>query len=411
MKIEVVQQPKMGRKIRSPKHQWSLRTRPWQIQPFMIAPVQPGETMSNLLHQSRVVTDPIKSPLVGWWVEYYYYYIKHRDLDPADKLVEMHLNANEDMTTVRSAAASVPYYTYAGGMDYVRLCLKRVVEEDFRAEGEAWDAFAIDGVPLAHINNNSWMDSLKLASTTAVRDDEMPGEVSTLPFGVDPAWSAYYAQWEHMVATKLTDATFEDYLRQWGIKTPEVQEEENAPELIRYFRDWSYPSNTINPADGAPSSAVSWTVAERADKDRFFKEPGFVFGVQVVRPKVFLSAQKGGAVGALDNAYAWLPPAVMDQGYTSLKNFANNAGPLSGVPGEGYWFDLRDLYLYGDQFVNYDLVADGTGSHVVLPTATLQTRYASAAHADALFRVPATNKIRADGVTSLGIKGRVTELT
>ena len=33
----------------------------------------------------------------------------------------------------------------------------------------------------------------------------------------------------------------------------------------------------------------------------------------------------------------------------------NNAGPLAGAT-NGYWVDIRDLFLYGDQFVNYDLI-------------------------------------------------------
>ena len=36
--------------------------------------------MENCLIQFRAVTDPVKSPLIGWWAEYYVFYVRHRDL-------------------------------------------------------------------------------------------------------------------------------------------------------------------------------------------------------------------------------------------------------------------------------------------------------------------------------------------
>ena len=66
---------------RAPAHPFSLKTRPFQIQPFLISPVLPGETLTNLVHQSRTVTKPIKDPLLGWWTEHYYFYVRLRDIE------------------------------------------------------------------------------------------------------------------------------------------------------------------------------------------------------------------------------------------------------------------------------------------------------------------------------------------
>ena len=52
-----------GRRPRRPSHPFQVRHEPFQIQPFFIAPVLPGETMKNLLLQSRAVTLPLKNPL------------------------------------------------------------------------------------------------------------------------------------------------------------------------------------------------------------------------------------------------------------------------------------------------------------------------------------------------------------
>ena len=77
--VQVANLAQQRRVTRRPQHTFQLRHRPWEIQPFMLAPVLPGETMQNLLLQARVVTDPIKNPLIGWWCEHYVFYVKHRD--------------------------------------------------------------------------------------------------------------------------------------------------------------------------------------------------------------------------------------------------------------------------------------------------------------------------------------------
>lgn len=80
---------------------------------------------------------------------------------------------------------------------------------------------------------------------------------------------------------------------------------------------------------------------------------------------------------------------------------------------EGYWLDLRDLFLWGDQFVNFDVDADDTGSSVALPTAGGRRRYASAADALNLFVDQSTSKwlIRTDAVTRLIIAGTQQDTT
>ena len=43
--------PLVGRIQRRPKHSFNVKHQPFTIQPIMIAPVIPGETMTNLLLQ------------------------------------------------------------------------------------------------------------------------------------------------------------------------------------------------------------------------------------------------------------------------------------------------------------------------------------------------------------------------
>lgn len=409
MKVQLVQEvSKVQRVMRSPKHEFQVRHKPWQIQPFFIAPVLPGETLKNLLVQARVVTDPIKSKLVGWWYEQYYFYVKHRDLMPimGETITNMHLTGAA-LTAYKAGAASADFFTYQGGVKWVELCLQRVVEEYFRNEEDgAWDAHKIGNLPLASVSREAWFNSLidDTATPPAPNDLQDKEDLTVI--------SEYQEMYNRMVQMRFTDMTFEDWLRQHGVRGVQTAEPESAyrPELVRYIKEWTYPTNTVDPATGVPSSAAVWSIQERADKDRFFKEPGFLFGVCVARPKVYFSKQTGNAAGALDEARLWLPAVFRDEPYTSIKEFTDPTttvdGPLGATPTNGYWVDLRDLFIYGDQFRNFDIEAAGDGSHVLLPSASLQKRYASEADANALFAAAApANQIRADGVVSLNILG------
>ena len=83
---------RVGRSLRNPAHTWQVRQKPFLLQPICFAPVLPGETLKNLLFQARIVTDPIKNPLIGWWAEYYWFYVKHRDLAGASDFMSMMVN-------------------------------------------------------------------------------------------------------------------------------------------------------------------------------------------------------------------------------------------------------------------------------------------------------------------------------
>lgn len=395
---------KVGRKLRRPTHTFHVRQRPWQIQPVMIAPVWPGETLKNLLLQARVVSDPIVNSLVGWWYETYFFYVKLRDLAARDTLTAM-LMTNTAPTALNAAASAATYH--AGGTpDYAKLCLDRVVETYFRDEDETVLAGAIDGLPLAQIGVPHFLDSAILDSQVADTNEEGVDEPTVVPPHMSGQFADHYAHWEAMRSMQLTAFDFEDWLKQFGIKAEKEDEDPHQPELIRYIREWTYPANTVNPTDGMPSSALSWSIAERADKDRFFSEPGFLIGVSVARPKVYFAKQKGAGVGMMNDAYSWLPAVLQDQPYTSLKKFLSTEGPLQGNVGtNAYWVDLRDLAMHGDQFVNF--TPDLTMSTVALPATNLQRRFATAADADALFKVAANNKVRADGRVDLSILSRL----
>lgn len=398
-----------GRKLRSPQHRFNLRTYPFQIQPFVIAPVIPGETLKNATIQARVVTDPIKNGLIGWWQEYYFFYIKHRDLDGRDDFTAMMLDLEHDMSAYVEAA-SAPYHHHAGTINWARLCLKRVVETYFREEAQAWDDYTIDGLPAAAVNATNWFQSAGLVDNLETAPDVALDDTGDLMASeVDAAMRTWEFQRQHA----MTDMTYEDWLRTYGIRTPKV--ELHRPELLRYLREWQYPSNTINPEDGSPTGAVSWAVRDRIDKDRFFAEPGFIFGVTVSRPKVYYRNTDGSAVDMMNGALAWLPALMKDDPYTSLMELSATAGPLATIvtDAEGYIFDVKDLLLYGDDYVNYAKSATDFNA-VALPNAALTNKdYPSLTDVEGLFvgATADTRKVRQDGIVSFEILGTQVDTT
>ena len=156
------------RVLRSPAHPFMLRTRPYQIQPFMLSPVLPGETLRNLVCMSRVVTKPIKNALVGWWCEYYFFYVRLKDIEfhlkeeKGEWLAEMVTNPNGYNPAPLQSAAIQKLYHPAGGIPWVKYAMETVVEYFFRDQGEDWDTATLDGLPLAQVGSRNWMDSLTL---------------------------------------------------------------------------------------------------------------------------------------------------------------------------------------------------------------------------------------------------------
>lgn len=401
--------PRVGRVARRPIHTFNLKQRPMVLQPFMIAPVLPGETLKNLLLQARVVTAPIKNSLIGWWNEYYFFYVKHSQLDGVDDFKAMMLDLEHTVGNAPTAFTQL-YQVSTSGVAWLEQSLKLITEEYFRDEGEAWDNVTIDGLPVVALNRNSWLDSLVDSTTLETGGDlgdlETAAEDVTLR-ELDKAFQTY----QFLQANELTNMTYEEFLKTHGVRGA-LTRDPRTPELIRYVRDWTYPSNTIDPTDGSATAACSWSVSERADKDRFFAEPGFIVGITCARPKLYLCKQKASLVQHLDNALMWLPAIMRDDPYTSLREFANNAGPLAGNVTNAYTVDVRDLWLYGDQFANYDLDADATGVGVDLPTTAGQHKYPTEAMLDTVYvSGDCAEGIKQDGVVSLNVMGAQRDAT
>ena len=416
-RAQVTAMAQLERKTRRPSHPFYIHTQPFQIMPFFIAPVLAGETMKNLTLQARVVTDPIKNPIIGWWHEYYLFYVKLTDLQEDVAALVPDLLINPDSTaaaTIATAAggtgASKPHF-FAGGagqINWVELCRRVCVRHYFRDEKDDYNTFNIGGHPVAQFNMNDVLDSVEQAAaiTGADVDVEGPDANSTIQASeIQLAMEKYVA----LFNANMVDMTFPQYLEAFGMKMPSTTV--LKPELIRYTRDWQYPSNTIDPTNGTPRSAVSWSISERADKARLFSEPGFLFGLSVTRPKVYKQNVLGSFTSDLNNQKGWLPPWLMRGAHSSFKAIADNVGPLAvSSDTGGYWWDVKDLFIHGEHFTNVDMSAISMNAMAV-PFSTLGSgmRYPGAATdiEDRLFITPASAKfVKQDGIVNLSILSR-----
>lgn len=407
-----------GRVARHPQHTFMLRQRPFEITPFLIAPVLPGETLKNILFQMRIQSDPINNRLTGWWAETFWFYIKHRDLDERDTLTAMMLDPSTSVAAMRLNGGDTWKYVADDDIDWTGPCLKRVVEEYFRDQGEAWNTYVITaGRPAAKLHQNSWLDSVVDRTTILVPDDTELLDISaqTTIAGSDDKLmaselDAAMRQWQFLRDANLTNQTYEDFLATYGVHVAKV--EPHKPELIRETHQWAYPVSAIDPSNGAAVSALQWSISERLDKDRFFTEPGFIFAVSVIRPKVYMEKQIGAAVGMMDNAFAWLPAIMNDDPATSLKEITATDGPLQDTT-HNYVVDIRDILLYGDQFCNYAPTTAGRNG-VALPNAALSNKkYPASTDVDDLFvdETAGLGKIETDGVASITILGKQVDAT
>lgn len=414
--LEVQDAPRSRRMTRRPQHQFFLRHEPWQIVPFMIAPVLPGETMRRLMVQSRCVTDPVKNRTIGWWCELYFFYCSFSSPRNADTWKTAML----DPTASPPTASSVSHFKYRvpEGNEVTEECLVPIIENYFRNEGEDWDEWTINSQACAAINQNNWMHSLAAAAdVTAEVDvdvDAIGAGANIMASEIEQAMIQYQVLRRH----GLTQLSYDEYLRTHGVQAP--TETLAIPELLRYVRSWQYPSNTIDPTDGSATTAVSWSIAERADKNRYFREPGFIVGVQVVRPKVYFRNQHGAAAQLLTDAYKWLPAILGSNPEVGMVRHATPAADEvlalnddvnadSGID-DAFQVDMRDLFMRGDQWFGVDSASTDCNM-VDLPyqsgTAPMNTSYPNDGDADHMFVGTASEAIEADGVVRLEIATRV----
>lgn len=391
------------RRGRYPRHSFNLKVSPFQIVPFLIAPVLPGDTLKNAVLQARAVSDPITNDLAGAWLGFDLFYVKLRDLAGREDFMGMMVDLNKDMSAYQQASArSAPMYTALGGMKWVQYCLDSVVGAYYRDEADA--PADIGSYPAAMLNVDDWMQSLTQDTDMVSPDFNIDTDSSTTIEASEV--EAALLQWQILRSNNLIDMTYEDYLAGQGISLPDPEDE--RPELLRTVRSWTYPANaTVGDGSGGSvlRSVWSWSVAERVDKARFFKEPGFVFGTTTVKAKVYKSLVSGAGAAHMNDLLSWLPKQVSMDVRARMKKFAAGTGPLPSNT-DDYWFDVADLLSYGDQFFNWAI----DEAEFAMPVAGGEFKYPTEAMMQTLFS-GASYDIRMDGVVQFNIASSIKDVT
>lgn len=393
---------------RRPNHTFNVVCHMHELQPIVLAPVLPGETLRSMHLQSRVISANVKSRVAGAWLEYFFFYVPVRQMPDAANILATFLSPT---TSLAASAQNIGNYVgiATAGYDWMAQCKAPILTEWFRREGEATTQVIRTGRPAVAVPENDISDSLIDATIlpdggalASIQDDDIRAKMIV-----------EYRRALALSGSEGGTTDYEELLSSYGAFVRKAKERDR-PELIRYMREWTYPSNTVEPTTGVPTTAFSWSVADGSDKPRRFNEFGFVVGFMCIRPKTYRARQFSNASVALDRAQRWLPPMMDDVGIEKgLMEFLTTTGPYGATTGgftNGYWLDIRDLFNYGDQWMdtnNEAIVADRPKTS--LPTSgTIQNRFPTLADMNGLL-LTADALAASDGVCRLDFSTQVVD--
>lgn len=407
------------RPTRSPEVHFDLIWKPFQLQPCAVFPVLPGETLTRMTLQTQVWTDPLKAVLKNtpWHFEYYSFYVKMRDLpgweDATDglgkDLIDM-FESNESISGSADADGNAWTYCPPGGVDFVLEATKRIVESYFRDEGHAWDKATVDNVPLVKLfgrGRRDVHDKLTLASAYGDRREPLDYDASGT-ITVDDIELAY-REWAANIEGTAMAMDFEDWVKAAGGKVVvrnDEREDLHLPEDMAVLREFTYPTNTVEPTTGVPAVAAGWRLKKQAGKMYRFAEWGWVICYAVVRPKMLMLNQQGLYSAMMQTRDAWFPPNLDNRIYQPHLLIDDATGPLKALmdtPNSDYLIDLRDLLNHGEQFVNY-APAQASGAFATMPEADGDRFYPTSTDVMSVFSDTTNGRVRANGVVSCSFK-------
>lgn len=404
------------RKTRKPNFPIAGTLKPFGVYPLWATPVLPGETLKMTETKYRALSMPIKHPLGGAWLETWLVYVSLTDIDAA--MAEMFISNDMSPAAFTAASDRPRFFTKAGQIDYIKLATDRFITAYFRDENEPEPA-RIDGVPMAARQNWDWAQNLQFKPANLVEallPSELPESDTLTPL-------------EIMRMTGMSELTYEKYLTQYGVSQKAANAEVKLPEILRYTRDWTTPTNNVEATTGRPSSAWTWGATVKAEKPKRFDEPGFVIQFACVRPKMFDSSLAASMVGELWGFGDWFPVYNLTDPAAGLKvidpdNVVFGTADGAMLTEEPLLYDHRDLLSHGEQFVN-----DWSGPYALPEISSrslkdtseypaLRGRYPSVADVNGLFTdsdeaVPSDPRMRIyyEGIASVEIVGHVVDTT
>lgn len=395
------------RKSRRPVFPIAGTLRPFGLQPLSVTMMLPGETMQSLVVKGRCISQPVKSPLAGAWLETFAYFVKLTDLDRA--LGQMFISDAVPTTGWVALADQPKYFTKAGQIEWIKRATYRIHDEWFTHENETPRLIDTD-VRLCKLNHKSWYSSaVKEAADVAVPTNDGSEQY------------AHMQNWFMLQQMSLTELTYEKYLETYGGKA--IEAVLGKPELWGYNQSWTLPVNTVDPTTGVPSAAWVWGLDMKIEKPKRAQEPGFLVVCAVIRPKLF---QRNAAASLLGNFWGFsdfFPSYNLEDPSASVKRIlSTDAVFAAGAQDAGtknLLYDHKDLLLHGEQFVNNwsprFRIPETTG--LAVKTASepedIRGEYPLLADIDGLFTGAVANQRECfyDGIVSLNVSGHLVETT
>lgn len=401
------------RRKRQPQFPVAGSMKPYGLYPIFASPVLPGESLTEAELKWRVLTLPIRNPFVGCWLETWLVYVSLTDI--ADDLGTMFISEDASSAAYVAAGDSARYFVKAGKIDYIRLATNRVVEAYFRDEEEpSWSSHVIDGVHMLKRMSYDWANNLMF------KPEEM--DMTLMPSALPD--DGTYTPLEIMRMAGMSEITYEKYLMQFGVSQKAANASAHVPEILRYTREWTVPTNSIEPSTGAPTSVWAWGGSLKSEKPKRFDEPGFLVWFASYRPKMYDSTIAQSLIGTMWGFGDFFPVYNLTDPSAGIKQLDagmvtnSSTGPVPLV------YDHRDLLTHGEAFVN------DWSTVYPLPTITsrsiadgkeypdLRGQYPSASDLNALFvesteQSPKDARMRAlyEGIGSLTISGHVVDTT
>lgn len=411
-RIEVVMPGQTRQRFhRRPNFPIAGSMKPFGLYPIMLHPVLPGETLKSASSKWTVISQPLVNPFCGAWLESWLFYIKLTDLDR--DLGQMFISDSYSTSGWTATATSAKFFTLSGGIAWVQKCIEKVHDSYFISEGETPQTWVgVDAnIRQIKMNSRSWYQNLMFE----------PAEVALDTTG-ERDHVEQMSAWQMVQQMQLTELSYESYLEQYGVQSQNLGV--GDPEILRYTRSWTKPTNVIDPANGSPTSAWVWNDEMKLDKDKRFNEPGFILQAAAIRPKMY---QANILYSMMQNMWGftdWYPAYNLPNPSAGIRRIGTDDGvfltTINEAEGEvQLLYDHRDLLSHGEQFIN------DTAPEYALPTSSGWSTIAAANDADvrgeyctdgdvqAIFVGTSDPKERVlyEGITGLTIAGHVQDTT
>ena len=363
--------PTLARYVRRPVFNLAGAMRPFGLYPIQASPVLAGDTVMYSMLRGRFISQPMKHPITGGWLEFWQVFVPMRVIGRTATV-----NDIAPPTTGLVYTADAPrFFGKNTQLDHVRAAYLKVVTDFFTQTGVTVPDF--DGVKQLPMMGTDWAENLMLRPASANPAVWPQQNVTEELTGLD-------VETERQL---IESADYRAFTQQFGVKDPEA---DNRSRIVRYVRAWAQPQVVIDPASGAPRSAFFFDQNIANEKPFRAQEHGIHLVLCAFRPVMFKRLADSSVIGRMNGLKHWLPP----RGNAAWDTIQGNDPVFKagfGLVGDNLVYDRSDVFARGEYQINCvdaDTPFPVPKSSVGTATGTLADQrgyYATAAEIDGLF--------------------------